>query len=230
MKEKLHNDNIFKKLRENENTKNNDWSRKNSLTVTKLASQMNVSKSVISQIENGKDPSLSMIKKYHDRFNVSYEELIDEKSNLNSEFINNVHSILGLDKQSIQTLKDIKLHSRQGINYIEMINFIIGNNVSTLLFIMNILSCYSDEVNYNEKLNDYACSNNTDVDIAYELEYDRKNLERELDRVLYRYFDNYVKPRAQGLATMYRDDRNQHLSEETASIDNTTSSDSLTPT
>lgn len=138
-------DNIFKQLRQSKN-----------LTMRALEEEIKIGHSHICELEKGKEPSISELKKYHRYFDVPYEVLLKEQNDTIPE---NICQYEGTLEAQLQEYKNSNhAYEREIYNTIE---FLLKTNQG--LAILTLLS-KRDEIDPNKiaKLHNYLLAHNTD--------------------------------------------------------------------
>ena len=130
-------DNVFKTLRMKKNPNEME-----DYKVKDLAAVLGISAPKISELEHGRNASLSELRKYHDYFHVPYEYLLGESESPYYEYMVASKEI-GLSGETIKTIQKLT----QNETFARLLNIIIEKYMSALLVEISNGTTYMDLLN-----------------------------------------------------------------------------------
>lgn len=142
----------FREVREEYNKQN----RNKGIEITQedMAHKCGAGKSTISRIEKGEiEPSINVLLKYADEFNVSTDYLLRYTNAKNPEHRTVSHE-LGLSDEAIETLKFVKDNAAyEDYDILAFLNGFLGGGVATFRFFDDLMNLMSAEYGFS-KYND----------------------------------------------------------------------------
>ena len=157
-------DNVFRKLRMTKNPSDME-----DYKVKDLSTDLGIAAPKISELEHGRNASLSELQKYHDYFHVPYEYLLGENESPYYEYMV-ASKELGLSGNAIKVIHELT----QNETYARLLNILIEKYITSLLVEISNGTTYMDLFNARFE-------NGYDKDKAAEF---NKNLDKANDEAM----------------------------------------------